>query len=98
MFFLHVFLSFFHEPEERIFLVFLWGDPVQNRPQNPALQVAFSLLERVENKVPERGDFGEENWLGKGGVDRATKKEKRMRETRVGFCLVELPFANANNF
>ena len=65
---------FFARQEKKDFPVFLWGDPVQNRPQNQPLQVAFSLLERLE--VPERGDFGEENCLGRGGVGRAKKGKK----------------------
>ena len=43
-------------------------------PKTQPLQVAISLLERVDSRS-QNGDFGEENCLGKGGVDRG-KKEK----------------------
>ena len=72
-------LTFFCTPEKRIFLFFLWGDPLQNRPQNQALQVAFSLIQRPRSEVPERGAFGEENCLGRVGWTGQTKK-KRMRQ------------------
>ena len=66
--------------KKRIFLFFLWGDPVQNRPQNPAPAGYLFSTRESRFEVPESGDFGEENCLGKGGVDRAKKKEKRMRK------------------
>ena len=55
---------------------FLWGDPVQNRPQNPAPGGSLFSARKSRSEVPERQDFGEENWLGKGGVDRGKKRKK----------------------
>ena len=37
------------------------------------------LLEKSRSEGPERGDFGEENRLGKGGVDRVKKKKGRAK-------------------
>ena len=37
---------------------------------------------KSRSEVPERGDFGEDNCLGNGGVDRAKTKEKRMHKRR----------------
>ena len=62
-------------PEKRIFLFFLWGDPVQNRPQNPAPAGCLFSTRKTRSEVPERGDLGEENCLGRG-VDRAKKRKK----------------------
>ena len=69
---------FWRAREKRIFLVLLWGNPVQNHPKTQPLQVPFSLLDsrKSRSEVPERGDFGEENCLRKGGVDRAKKGQK----------------------
>ena len=72
---------FFARQKKRIFLFFLWGDPVQNRPQNPAPAGCLFSTRKSRSEVPERGDFGEENCLGKGGADRE-KKEKRMHKKR----------------
>ena len=36
------------QKKKRFSFFFLGGDPVQNRPQNPPLRVAFSRLERVD--------------------------------------------------
>ena len=61
---------------------FLWGDLVQNRPQNPAPAGCLFSTRKSRSEVAERGDFFlEENCLGKGGADRA-KKAKRMHEKR----------------
>ena len=68
---------FFTHPKKRSFLFFfLWGDPVQNRPRNPAPGRSLFSTRKSRSEVPERQDFGEENWLGKGGVDRAKKRKK----------------------
>ena len=55
---------------------FLWGDPVQNRPQNPAPARCLFSTRKSRSEVPERGDFGEENCVGKCGADRAKKRKK----------------------
>ena len=47
------------------------------------LEVAFPLRERVDLRSQKEGDFGEENCLGKGGVDRA-KKGKKDAQKKVG--------------
>ena len=54
----------------------LWGDPVQNRPQNPAPAGCLFSTRKSRSEDPERGDFGEENCVGKGGADRAKKGKK----------------------
>ena len=50
--------------------------PSRTVPKTQPLQVAFSLLERVDLRSQKRGILGEENCLGKGGVDRAKKGKK----------------------
>ena len=75
-------LSFWLQKKKKGFSFFvLWGDPVQNRPQNPAPAGCLLSTRKSRSEIPERGDFGEENCLGKRGVDRA-KKEKRIRKKR----------------
>ena len=54
----------------------LWGDPVQNRPQNPAPAGCHFSTTKSRSEVPDRGDFGEENCVGKGGADKAKKRKK----------------------
>ena len=66
-------------PEEKDFPFFLWGDPVQNRLQNPAPAGCLFSTRKSRSEVPERGDFGEENCLGKGGVDWGKKQKKRKK-------------------
>ena len=60
----------------------LWGDPVQNRPQNPAPASCLFSTRKGRSEVSEREDLGEKNWLGKGGVDRAEKREKGCAKKR----------------
>ena len=60
------------------------GQPLQNRSQNPAPAGCLFSTRKSRSEVPERGDFGAENCLGKGGVDRVQKKDKRMRKKKVG--------------
>ena len=76
-----VLLAFSRAPEKKDFPFFLWGDPVQNRPQNPALASCLFSTRKSRSAVLDRGEFGEEHCLGKGAVDRA-KKEKRMHKKR----------------
>ena len=52
------------------------GRPRPEASPKPSPCSTFSLLERRGSEVPDRGDFGEENCLGKGGVDRAKKRKK----------------------
>ena len=76
---------FFARQEKRIFLFFLCGhcgDPVQNRPQNPAPAGCLCSTRKSRLEVPERGGLGEENCLGKGGVDRAKKGKKGCAKKR----------------
>ena len=77
---------FFARQKNRIFLFFLWGDLVQDGPQNPAPASCLFSTRKSRPEVPERGDFGEENCLGKGGADRA-KKGKKDAQKKVGKCL-----------
>ena len=57
---------------------FLWGDPVQNRPQNQAPAGCLFSTRKSRSGVPERGDFGARGRMGRTGQ----KKEKRMRKKR----------------
>ena len=66
----------FSRAKKKDLLFFLSSDPAQNRPQNPALAGWLFSTRKIRFEVPERGDFGEENCLGKGGVDRAKKRQK----------------------
>ena len=61
--------------------------PSRTVPKTQPLQVAFSLLERVDLRF-QRGDYREENWLGKGGVDRAKKGKKDAQKKGGNLCLV----------
>ena len=58
------------------------GDPVQNRPQNPAPAGCLSLLERVELRSQKEGILGKEIAWGRVGWA-GQKKEKRMRKKKV---------------
>ena len=75
---------FCRAPEKKSFLFFLWGDPVQNRPQNPAPAGCLFSTKKSRSEIPERGEFWEENWLGKGGVDTAKKEQKKGMRTKGG--------------
>ena len=77
---------FFARQKKRIFLFLLWGDLVQNRPQNPAPGGCLFSMRKSRSEVPEREDFGEENCLGKGGADRV-KKGKKDAQKKVGLSL-----------
>ena len=59
------------------------GDPVQTSLKTQPLQVAFSLLERLDLRSQKDGIWGKKIAWGRGGVDRA-KKGKRMRKKRRG--------------
>ena len=63
---------------------FLWGDPVQNCPHNPAPAGCLFSSRKSRFEVLKRGDFGEETCLVKGGVDRA-KKGKKDAQKKVGY-------------
>ena len=73
---LHCDSPFFARQKKRIFLFFLWGDLVQNCPQNPAPGGCLFSTRKSRSEVPEREDFGEEDCLGKGGADRGKKRKK----------------------
>ena len=53
------------------------------RPQTPAPGSCLFSTRKSGCEVPERGDFGEENYLGKGGVDRG-KEGKKDAQKKVG--------------
>ena len=78
-----IYSPFFARQKKRIILFFLWGDPVQNRPQNPAPAGCHFSTTKSRCEVPERGDFGEENCVGKGGADKA-KKGRKDAQKKVG--------------
>ena len=69
-------LTFFRAPEKRIFLFSCGATPSRIVNKTQPLEVAFSLQERVDLRSQKEGSFGEENCLGKGGVDRAKKGKK----------------------
>ena len=66
---------------------FLWGDPFQNRPQNPALEVAYSLLESVDLTSQKEAIFGRKTawgrvrWTGQ-------KKRKKGCAKKGGFKVI----------
>ena len=72
-------LTFFRALEKKEFPFFpvgTGGNPVQKRPQNPALCKVPFLLERVDLKSQKEGILGKKIAWGKGGVDRAKKRKK----------------------
>ena len=76
---------------------FLWGDPVQNRPQNPAPARCLFSTRKSRSEVTERGDFGEENCVGKCGADRA-KKGKKDAQKKVGTIINSCPAIESVTF
>ena len=64
-----IYSPFFARQKKRIFLFFLWGNPVQNRPQN-----AFSLQERVD--LRSHSFFLGTILPGEGWGGQGKKKEK----------------------
>ena len=82
IFLFNCYLTFFRAPEKkRIFLFFLWGDLVQNRPRNPASASGLFSTRKSRSEVPERGAFEEKITWGRVGRT-GQKKEKRMRKKR----------------
>ena len=67
-----------------------WPDPI---PKTLPLQLLFRLRKRHFLGVPERGGFGEENCLGRGGVDRE-KKRKKDAQKKLSFYVVSLLMTN----
>ena len=85
---------FFAHQKKRIFLFFLWGDAVRNRPQNPAPGGCLFSTRKSRSEVSGRQEFGEENCLGKERVGwTGQKKEKRMRKKKVGWRAHAHPIA-----
>ena len=78
--------------EKKIFHFFLSGDPVQNRQQNPAPAGCLFSTRKSGSEVPEKRGLGEENCLGKGGVDRAKTKRKRDAQKKVVIVLTTMAF------
>ena len=75
-------LAFFRA-QKRIFLFFLWGDPVQNRPQNPApggclvsTRKSIDLRSQEDRILGKKSAWGRVGWTGQ-------KKEERMRKNKV---------------
>ena len=75
----------FSRARKKDFPFFLWGNPAQNCPQNTACAGCLFYTRKTRSEVPERGDFGKENCLGKGGVDRAKKRKKGCINSFWGF-------------
>ena len=64
---------------------FLWGDPVQNPPQNPAPagSVSSTLYKKSTSEVPEREGFRRRK-LPEGGVGWTGRKRKKGCAKKVG--------------
>ena len=77
---------FFARQKKRIFLFFLWDDPVQNRPQNPAPAGCLFSTRKSRSEVPERGILGKKIAWGRVGRT-GQKKEKRMHKKRWDYSL-----------
>ena len=70
----HLFLA---RQEEKIFSFLPVGRRASRTvPKNPAPASCLFSTRKSRFEVPERRDFGEENCLGKGGVDKAQKGKK----------------------
>ena len=67
---------FFARLKKRILLFFLWGDPIQNLPQNPDSGGCLFSTRKSRSEVPEREDL-----LGKkiawGRLGRTGQKRKK---------------------
>ena len=78
-------LTFFRAPEEKDFPFFSCGaTPSRTVPKNPAPAGCLFSTRKSRSEVPARGDFGEEDCVGKGGVKRA-KKGKKDAQKKGGF-------------
>ena len=64
---------FFVRQKRRIFLFFPVGGPELSPNPSPC-KLLVPSTRKSRSEVPERGDFGEEDCPGKGGVDRAKKE------------------------
>ena len=66
--------TFFVRQKKKGFSFFSCGATTSRTvPKNPARRGCLFSTRKSRPEVPERQDFGEENCLGKGGVDRAKK-------------------------
>ena len=74
---------FFARQKKRIFLFFLWGRPVQNRPQNPALASCLLSTRKSRSEVPEEGILGNKIAWGRMGWP-GQKKGKKDAQKEVG--------------
>ena len=71
-------LTFYRAPGKKGCSFFpLWGDPVRNRPQNPAPAACLFSTRKSRFEVPERGILGKKIAWGRVGVERAKKKKKK---------------------
>ena len=62
--------------KKKDFPFFPVGRPRPKPSQNPVFAGCLFSTRKARPEVPEGGDFGAENCLGKGGVDRAKKGKK----------------------
>ena len=71
---------FFARQKKGFSFFFLGGDPVQNRPQNPAPASWFSLLERVDLRSQKEGILGKRIAWGRVGW---TEQKKRKKDAHI---------------
>ena len=83
-----VIVSLFSRPRKKKkgFSFFSCGaTPSRTGPKTQPHAGRLFSTRKSRSEVPERGDFGEENWLRKSGQDR-TKKGKKDAQKQVGNC------------
>ena len=76
-------LTFLRAPEKRIFFFFLFGNPVQNCPQNPTLGGSYCLLERVDLRSQKEGLLWRKIAWGRVGRT-GQKKGQKDAQKKVG--------------
>ena len=67
---------FFRAPEKKDFLFFFCGATSSRTVPQPSPAGCFFSTRKSRSEVPERGDFGEENCLGKGAGGQSKKRKK----------------------
>ena len=72
-----------------------WGGVSFGTRAVVVLQEGVVVYRTSKKEVPERGDFGEENRLGKGGGDRAKKRKKGCAEKGGILLPMVSPFSRA---
>ena len=82
-------LFFARQEKKKIFFLSCGATPSRTVPKTQPLQVAFSVLERVDLRSQKKGILREENCLGKRGWKgengKKERKKKRMRPKRWGY-------------